>query len=142
LWRLRYKKIIIPTPSGLVRGHQTISVLCTQEERTRRAIAEAKHWSQWPVIGWETKIYYLKLLRASAGTLSRWSRLHLQSLAPILVSRRVVKIIADSLSQHDEKHVVPTPLNGIRVGGRVLKKKSEVRNSIKKAVLMLDQISS
>jgi hypothetical protein len=29
--------------------------------------------------GWP-KIYYLKLLRASEGTLSRWSRLHLQSL--------------------------------------------------------------
>jgi hypothetical protein len=29
-----------------------------------------------------TKIYYLELLRASEGTLSRWSRLHLQSLAP------------------------------------------------------------
>jgi hypothetical protein len=28
------------------------------------------------------------------------------------------KIIAESLSQHDEKHVVPTPLSGIRVGGR------------------------
>jgi hypothetical protein len=28
------------------------------------------------------KIYYLELLRASEGTLSRWSRLHLQSLAP------------------------------------------------------------
>jgi hypothetical protein len=27
-----------------------------------------------------TKIYYLELLRASEGTLSRWSRLHLQSL--------------------------------------------------------------
>jgi hypothetical protein len=25
------------------------------------------------------KIYYLELLRASEGTLSRWSRLHLQS---------------------------------------------------------------
>jgi hypothetical protein len=33
--------------------------------------------------------------------------------------RLVVKIIAKSLSQHDEKHVVPTPLNGIRVGGRI-----------------------
>jgi hypothetical protein len=32
--------------------------------------------------------------------------------------RPVVKIIAESLSQHDEKHVVPTPLSGIRVGGR------------------------
>jgi hypothetical protein len=29
----------------------------------------------------------------------------------------VVKIIAESLS-HDEKHVVPTPLSGLRVGGR------------------------
>jgi hypothetical protein len=28
------------------------------------------------------KIYYLELLRASKDTLSRWSRLHLQSLAP------------------------------------------------------------
>jgi hypothetical protein len=27
-----------------------------------------------------------------------------------------VKIIAESLSQHDEKHVVSTPLSGIRVG--------------------------
>jgi hypothetical protein len=32
--------------------------------------------------------------------------------------RPVVKIIAESLSQHDEKHVVPTSLSGIRVGGR------------------------
>jgi hypothetical protein len=30
--------------------------------------------------------------------------------------RPVVKIIDESLSQHDEKHVVPTPLSGIRVG--------------------------
>jgi hypothetical protein len=45
------------------------------------------------------------------------------SLAPTPVSRRVdvrpvVKIVAESLSQHDEKHVVPTPLSGIRVGKR------------------------
>jgi hypothetical protein len=45
-----------------------------------RAIAEAKQ--RWSVIGWVTKIYYLELLRASEGTLSRWSRLHLQWLAP------------------------------------------------------------
>jgi hypothetical protein len=32
--------------------------------------------------------------------------------------RPVVKIIAESLSQHDENHVVPTPLSGIRVVGR------------------------
>jgi hypothetical protein len=30
----------------------------------------------------------------------------------------VIKINAESLSQHDEKHVVPTPLSGIRVGRR------------------------
>jgi hypothetical protein len=30
--------------------------------------------------------------------------------------RPVVKIIAESLSQHDKEHVVPTPLSGIRVG--------------------------
>jgi hypothetical protein len=29
--------------------------------------------------------------------------------------RPIVKIIAESLSQHDEKHVVPTSLSGIRV---------------------------
>jgi hypothetical protein len=46
----------------------------------RRAIAGAKQRSQWSVIGWVTKIDYLELLRASEGTLSRWSRLHLQSL--------------------------------------------------------------
>jgi hypothetical protein len=74
-----------------------------------------------------TKFYYLELLHASEGTLSRWSRLHLQSLAPTPVSRRVdvrqaagrkKKINAESLSQHDEKHVVPTPVSGIWVGGR------------------------
>jgi hypothetical protein len=34
--------------------------------------------------------------------------------------RRPVVIIAESLSQHDEKHVVPTPLSGIRVERRRL----------------------
>jgi hypothetical protein len=53
-------------------------------------------------------------------------------LAPTPVSRRVdvrqvVKIIAESLS-HDEKHVVPTPLSGIRVGGR------EIVGSIQKSI--------
>jgi hypothetical protein len=55
----------------------------------RRVIAEAKKCSQRSVIGWVTKIYYLQLLRASGGTLCRWSRLHLQSLALTPVSRRV-----------------------------------------------------
>jgi hypothetical protein len=49
---------------------------------------EAKQRPQRSVIGWVTKIYYLKL-RASEGTLSRWSRLYLQSLAPTPVSRKV-----------------------------------------------------
>jgi hypothetical protein len=43
----------------------------------RRAIAEVKQ--RWSVIGWVSKIL---LSRASEGTLSRWSRLHLQSLPP------------------------------------------------------------
>jgi hypothetical protein len=53
----------------------------------RRAIAEFKQ--RWSVIGspihwWDglPKIYYLELLSASEGTLSRWSRLQMQSLAP------------------------------------------------------------
>jgi hypothetical protein len=33
------------------------------------------------VFGWMTKIYYIELLRVSEGMLSRWFRLHLQSLA-------------------------------------------------------------
>jgi hypothetical protein len=41
------------------------------------------------VIRLVTKIYYLKLLRASEGTLSCWSRLHLQSITPTPVSRKV-----------------------------------------------------
>jgi hypothetical protein len=56
---------------------------------TRCAIAQAKQRSQRLVIGWVTKIYFLDLLRASERTLSCWSRLHLQSLAPTPVSRRV-----------------------------------------------------
>jgi hypothetical protein len=39
--------------------------------------------------GWVTKIYYLEFIRASEGTLSRWSRLHLQSFEPTPFSRRV-----------------------------------------------------
>jgi hypothetical protein len=54
----------------------------------RRVIAEAKQRSQRLDIGWVTKIYYVELLRAK-GTLSHWSRLHLQALAPAPVSRSV-----------------------------------------------------
>jgi hypothetical protein len=88
------------------------------------SVRSRKQTNQRLVIGWMIKIYYLELLRASEGTLSRWSRLHLQSLAlqfqgGLTLGRRpVVKIIAESLSQHDEKHVVPTSLSGIRVGKR------------------------
>jgi hypothetical protein len=65
--------------------------------------------------GVRSRKYYLKLLRASEGTLSRWSRLYLQSLALTPFSRRVDvnpatgrKIIAKFLTQRDEKHVVGT----------------------------------
>jgi hypothetical protein len=70
-------------------------------------VRSRKHRSEWPVIGWVTKIYYLELLRASESTLGLTSGM-----------RPVVKVIAESLSQHDEKHVVPTPLSGVRVGRR------------------------
>jgi hypothetical protein len=53
---------------------------CPAVSALRRAITDVKQ--RWSVIGWITKIYYLELLRALEGTLSRWSRLHLQSLAP------------------------------------------------------------
>jgi hypothetical protein len=44
------------------------------------AIAETKQ--RLSTIGPKPKIYYLELFCASEGTLSRWSRLHLQSSAP------------------------------------------------------------
>jgi hypothetical protein len=44
------------------------------------AIVEIKQ--RWSVIRWVIKNFYLELLRASKGTFSRWSRLHLQSFAP------------------------------------------------------------
>jgi hypothetical protein len=48
---------------------------------------------------------------------SRYHPLHFQG--GLTSGRRpVVKINAESLSQHDEKHVVPTPLSGIRVRRR------------------------
>jgi hypothetical protein len=46
----------------------------------RRVIAKIKQ--RWSVIGGVTKNFCFELLRASEGTLSRWSRLHLHSLAP------------------------------------------------------------
>jgi hypothetical protein len=77
-----------------------------------------------------TIFFYLQFLRASEGTLSRWSgricsRLNLLQFQGGLTSGRqtVVKIIAESLSQHDEKHVILTPLSEIRVGKRRTEKK-------------------
>jgi hypothetical protein len=71
---------------GWIRGAQWPRGQCT-----RRAIMEAKQCFQWSVIRWLTKKknYYLELLRASEGALSRWSQLHLQSLAPTPVARRL-----------------------------------------------------
>jgi hypothetical protein len=71
----------------------------------RSARGRGKQLSQWSVIGWVTKIYYHKLFRALEGTLSRWSRF-------------LPSFPCHVLSQHDEKHVVPTPLSGIRVERR------------------------
>jgi hypothetical protein len=88
-------------------------------------IVEAKQLSQRRVIGWLTKIYYFELDRASEGTLSRRSRLHLQSFVPTPVSRRVdVRQAAGRTNScrifitTRRKYVVPTPLSGIRVGKR------------------------
>jgi hypothetical protein len=77
-----------------------------------------------PEMDCDLKIYYLELLRASEGTLSCWSRLHLsyplQFQGGTSDRRPVVKIIAESLSQRDEKRGVPTSLSeeekeGIRI---------------------------
>jgi hypothetical protein len=51
-----------------------------RDQCARRAIAKVNQRSQRSVIGWVHKIYYLVLLRASEGTSSRCSQLHLQSL--------------------------------------------------------------
>jgi hypothetical protein len=76
---------------------------------------------QWPVIGWVTK----NLLSRAPPCFERHVKPFVTAafaIVPTPVSRLtsgrrpVVKIIAESLSQHDEKQVVPTPLSGIRVG--------------------------
>jgi hypothetical protein len=72
-------------------------------QSAQRAIAEAKQRSQRPVIGRVTKIYYLELKFQRRLTSGR---------------RPVAKTIAESLSQHDKKHVEPTPLSGIGVEKR------------------------
>jgi hypothetical protein len=49
--------------------------------------------------------------------------------------RPIVKIIAESLLQYDEKHVGQTPLSGIRVGKRKKKSVEEGANTDSVAVL-------
>jgi hypothetical protein len=85
---------------------------------TQRAIAEAKHRSSRSVIGWVIKIYYLEVLLASEGTLSCWSRLHLQSLASTPVSKRVDVRQARKNQCRIFITTLPTPLSGLRVGKR------------------------
>jgi hypothetical protein len=94
------------------------------------SIRHRSNIQQRPVIGWVTKIYYPEPLRSSESTLICWSRLHLQSLAPTLVSRMIDVRQAAGLKNNCRikirlikittwwKHVVPTPLSGIRVGNR------------------------
>jgi hypothetical protein len=90
-----------------------------------------------------TKIYYHKLLHASEGTLSCWSRLHLRSLAPTPVSRNVdvrqvasrknnCQISITTLSVQHKQHVVPISLSGIRVG----KKRKDIRYPLYKHCLV------
>jgi hypothetical protein len=52
-----------------------VSALGVRSRKLSNAL-NAQSWDGWP------KPYHLELLRASEGTLSRWFRLHLQSLAP------------------------------------------------------------
>jgi hypothetical protein len=54
-----------------------------------RGLSDELKRSPKSVLGWVIKIYYLEILCASEGTLSRYSRLHLQSLAPTPFPRRV-----------------------------------------------------
>jgi hypothetical protein len=90
LWFFKFSPDVVMLLSG---------ALWPRGQCARRAIAEAKQRSQWLVIGWMTKIYYLELLRATEGTLSCWSRFNSQPLAPSFKEGRrlVVKIIAESL---------------------------------------------
>jgi hypothetical protein len=50
----------------------------------RRAIVEVKQ--RWSVIGWVTIGYFLELVRASEGTFSRWSRLHLSVVNTVVMA--------------------------------------------------------
>jgi hypothetical protein len=81
-----------------------------RKQYAQRPITEDKQRSQWSVIDWVTKIYYLELLRASEGTLS-WSRLHLQSMAPrsmrFGVRSRKLSNVNQSFDGHPSIHRAP-----------------------------------
>jgi hypothetical protein len=85
----------------------------------RRAIAEAKQRFQRAVQSLLSRAppyfgRHVKPLIPAAFVVSP-----LQFQGGLTSGRRpVVNITAESLSQHDEKHVVSTPLSGIRVGKR------------------------
>jgi hypothetical protein len=64
--------IIGPTKSQEELDGRAVSALGA---RSRNLSNVGRSSDGWP------EIYYLELLRASEGTLSRWSRQHLQSLA-------------------------------------------------------------
>jgi hypothetical protein len=57
--------------------------------------------------------YVKPLVPAAFAVMHLLAVVHL--FANYFYRRSVVKIIAESLSQHDEKHDVPTPLSGITV---------------------------
>ncbi|RVE49778.1 hypothetical protein evm_005508 [Chilo suppressalis] len=71
-------------------------------------MVEVKQLSQWSVIGWVTKNIYLEFLRVSEGTLSRWSRLHLQSLAP--ANPHWARVVGCGLNYH-KRCAVKVPSN-------------------------------
>ncbi|RVE50005.1 hypothetical protein evm_005358 [Chilo suppressalis] len=79
-----YDPLITGLPTIVQAGEQAM-VNCTSDYSLPAATID---WfvdsepQEWSVIGWVTKYLYLKFRSASEGTLSRWSRLNLQLLAP------------------------------------------------------------
>jgi hypothetical protein len=72
------QKIRVYYLSGIAREEPdspAVSALGVRSRKLSNAL-NGQTWDGWP------NPYHLELLRASEGTLSRWSRLHLQSLAP------------------------------------------------------------
>jgi hypothetical protein len=65
------------TRDTMLRSRKYCFIVCLRSSMAPRKLSNVgQSLDGWP------KIYYLELLRASEGTSSRWSRLHLQSLAP------------------------------------------------------------